>query len=109
MSNVSGVDRVLGYKDRIEQLQEVDVILLLETECHVERAYFGYVDYLYNYYFKREEWDIEWKKIEDTKNMIRNIPEWNAAVLEKSKHSDLSYEKLLELDALFMLESEKNK
>lgn len=109
MTNVEGTDRVLGYRDRIEQLAKVDVILLLETECHAERAYFGYVDYLYNYYFERNEWDKQWKELEDKMNMIKGIPEWNNQIIEKSKSSDLSYEKLLELDALYMIESNKKK
>lgn len=109
MTNVKGVDKVLGYQDRIKHIEQVDIILLLETECHSERAYFGYVDYLYRYYFERKAWDKQWKALEEKMNMIRSIPEWNNQILEKSKSSDISYEKLLELDAQFMLESDKKK
>ena len=93
----------------ISDLLASDCIILLTTEPHFSRYHFGFTDDLHQFFFNPEAYAAFQQEVEKVKQDILNNPDWTEMIREKAKKENKSFEQMLQLDALYVVNMNHNK
>lgn len=92
--------------DYASKIKDADVIVLMHTEATLHKFGDGFVEMCHDLFFKSSQWKQE---IQIMKGKIRGTKTWFDSVVDKASKRGISTDSMLTLDAIYMLEQEKQK
>ena len=95
------------------EVEKNDIVFILQTEATLDRYAFGFIEKQLEVYsqtdYKVDSILIGKRELNSMINNIKSNEEWYLSVVEKAEKRGISIEKMLELDARYVLKNMKKK
>jgi hypothetical protein len=94
-----------------EGIEKADVIIILATEANLARFGWGFIEdacKLFRGYKVPEKSEYQ-KKIQKLRDQIQGNAEWMIQIEQKAKDRSISVDSMITLDAIWVIDQEKNK
>ena len=96
-----------------EEVEKNDVVLLLFTDANLHRFAFGFIDQLYDSYFKSDKNSVSLKDKKEERiqlyiHAIKGTPEWIESIKKKAQERKISLSEAIRKNAEYMVWRENN-
>lgn len=106
--DVQYLGKVRDYLEAYNVINQVDLVMVLSTSVYAYNYMFGFCETA-NEAFVDRDGKLKQKKIEETIERIKSVPEWYESVKQQAIERGVDIEEMLRRNAIYAIEMDKQK